>query len=157
MRWGCALGDAKAVVDLLTAPVFNALGYSESDVPYEDELKGKVIKDMLIGDRAYFRNYSDYKEKFPNGAYYAENVIKFDETMFWGHPDGRKTEVDWYETLKNVYNAPNGKPEGKQRTEQVPGFDGNLQFLNVVKIAKDAFLYRRTEQSKQRKKVRRKR
>ena len=140
----------KAVLDLLKDTIFDDLGYSDATFAgdkYKTKLTGS-IKDVQKGDRAYFRNFDDYIAKFPNGGYIAENVIKYSEDKFWGHPGGILTEAEWYEELKRQYNAPDGKPVGKQRNERVPGFDGTIEFLNVPNIVKDAFLYRRAKKYK---------
>jgi Protein-glutamine gamma-glutamyltransferase len=139
----------KAVLDLLGSEIFNIKDYSDTTLAAK-EFRVKFtgsLNDVRRGDRAYFRNYDDYNLKFDNkGAYQAENVIKYSDDRYWGHPDGIKTKAEWYEILKNEYNAPKGVVFGRQRTEPVPGFDGTIEFINVCKITFDAFQKRRSMQ-----------
>jgi Protein-glutamine gamma-glutamyltransferase len=142
---------AKAVLDLLGSEIFNLNNYDDATLAgnfYRVKSTGS-LNDVRRGDRAYFRNYDDYNLKFEKkGAYQAENVIKCREDKYWGHPYGIKSKAEWYEILKNEYNAPSPDkiPVGRQRTETVPGFDGTIEFINVCKITFEAFQKRRSMQ-----------
>jgi hypothetical protein len=74
-----------------------------------------------------------------------ENFIKLGDNAYKGLPDeGTKTEMEGdAAALRDAYNKPKSIPEGKQKTEKTPGFDGNIKFIDVPKVASDAFKLRR--------------
>lgn len=79
-------------------------------------------------------------------AYQGENVIKTGADKYWGHPLGEKSLLGWYGALRDAFNRPGARRFGEQRNSQVPGFDGNIKFLNVARIGMAVFDYRRTQQ-----------
>lgn len=137
---------AKAVLDVVGTAAFDAVGFTENiplDAP--DGLKKQSMANMLVGDRGWIRNFDDYLAKYPGGAWKAENVIKIANDLYWGFgdPDSRgkrsKSEMGWKNRLREIYNQ-GIKPE-ERRNEQVPGFDGEIVFVDVAYIAEVIFSY----------------
>jgi Protein-glutamine gamma-glutamyltransferase len=135
---------AKAVLDVVGAEAFDGVGYNEDALP-EISLKKQQISRLLLGDRAWIRNHKDYIDKFPGGAWQAENVIKVGNDKFWGFgvDSPIKSEKSWEDQLKNAYNK--NLTKDKQRFDKVLGFDGEIKFLDIAKIARTIFLFKISE------------
>lgn len=132
---------AKAVLDVVGKTAFDAVGFTE-DIPSDspDELKKQPMSNMLLGDRGWIRNFDDYLGKYPGGAWQAENVIKIKNDLYWGFGDPPpKSEVGWKNRLREIYNQ--GLNPEERRNEQVPGFDGEIVFVDVAYIAEVIFSY----------------
>ncbi len=83
-------------------------------------------------------------DKNPSGAWQAENVIKIDNDLYWGVGDAPpKSEMGWKNRLHEIYNQPL-KPE-ERRSEPVPGFDGDIVFIDIAYIAEVVFSYNITK------------
>jgi hypothetical protein len=136
---------AKAVLEVIGKDAFDGVGFTENI--QLDEFAGltnQPMSNMLIGDRGWIRNYADYLEKYERGAWQAENVIKVDRDLYWGFGDKPpKSEMGWMNRLREIYNQ-GLKPE-ERRNEPVPGFDGNIIFLDVAYIAEVVFSYNITD------------
>jgi hypothetical protein len=132
---------AKAILDIVGKDAFDGVGFTEDIQPDEAEtLKNQPMSNMLLGDRGWIRNYADYLTKNEGGAWQAENVIKTDVDLYWGFGDKPpKSETGWKNRLREIYNQ-NLKPEEK-RNDQVPGFDGDIIFIDVAYIAEVIFSY----------------
>ena len=75
--------------------------------------------------------------------YQGESFIKLGDNAYRGLPNmGTRTESEWDQVLRDAYNKPQGRPEGLQRAEKTPGFGGNIKFIDVAKVATDAFTLR---------------
>lgn len=136
---------AKAVLDIVGSTAFDAVGFTQNIPSDESEsLKRQSMSSMSNGDRGWIRNYSDYLDKNPTGAWQAENVIKIDNDLYWGFGDPPpKSETGWKNKLREIYNS-GLKPE-ERRTDPVPGFDGDIVFIDVAYVAEVIFSYHITE------------
>lgn len=136
---------AKAVLETVGNKTFDAVGFTQNIPSDEPEtLKKQSMSNMRPGDRGWIRNFSDYVDKYPNGAWQAENVIKIDNDLYWGFGDAPpKSETGWKNRLREIYNQ-ELRPE-ERRNEQVPGFDGDIVFVDVAQIAEVVFSYRITK------------
>ena len=130
---------AKGVLDSIGHKAFDAVGFTQN-VPTDETLTKQPISNMLAGDRGWIRNFSDYIDKNPTGAWQAENVIKIDKDLYWGFGDPPpKSETGWTNKLREIYNS--GLKKEAQRNEQVPGFDGDIIFVDVAQVIQIVFAY----------------
>src|SRR5882672_3512163 len=60
-----------------------------------------------------------------------------------GRVKNQVTSAGGHSALRDAYNSPRGTPEGQQRTEKTPGFDGFIKFIDVATVAGDSFRLRR--------------
>ena len=84
----------KGLIDTLRKGEFDEQLYSYSNLPVAT--RQGPITNMRYGDRAYFRNFSDYPE---GHAWQGENVIKVGADEYWSWTGAR-------ETLFQVMNIP---------------------------------------------------
>jgi Protein-glutamine gamma-glutamyltransferase len=134
---------SKAILETIGSAAYDATGQYIGSIP----MITLNSKTMLIGDRGWFQNYTDYTQKVPQGFWQAENVIKVTNNLYWGFTGDNllKTTKEWEVKLRNAYNNPNGQQTGKQRNDPLPGFTRGFDFIDVAAIAMSAFLYQTTE------------
>jgi hypothetical protein len=136
---------AKAVLEIIGKDAFDGVGFTEDIQPDEFAgLKKQPMSNMLNGDRGWIRNYPDYLAKYEGGAWQAENVIRINNDLYWGFGDPPpKSETGWKNRLREIYNQ-SLKPE-ERRNEPVPGFDGEIIFIDVAYVAEVVFSYNITD------------
>jgi hypothetical protein len=144
---------SKAILEIIGSAAYDATGQYIGSIPIT-KVKSKT---MLIGDRGWFQNYTDYKKKYEEysngdeaGDWQAENVIKVANNIYWGFTGDNllKTTREWEADLREAYNKPGGQTFGRQRHDPLPGFTGGFDFIDVAEIAMSVFLYNTTEMEK---------
>ncbi len=124
------LVQAKGLLDTISASDFDALRYRYNTFPRVG--RDSTLSQLKLGDWTYFKNYDDY----PAGhAWQGENVIKVGNDQYWGFPKGTLSQSAWYSALRDAYNA----EMGKNRTDPIPGFNGNASFSDVAKVGMATF------------------
>lgn len=145
----------KGVLDIIGNNLFNRL-----ETAYEGFVSQEVkkvsredsVESMLLGDMAHFPNYDDYLEYAENpAAWRGENVIKVEESPFWGYigePQYTvKSKEEWEAMLRDEFNKlekfkATGAPP---RQGRIPGIAGKIKidFVDVAAIAMQTFDLRR--------------
>ncbi len=145
---------SKAILETIGKAAYDATGQYIGSIPTINVNS----KSMLIGDRGWLQNYTDYKKKYEDysfkttqkisqGYWQAENVIKVTSNLYWGFTGDNliRTSKEWEAHLREAYNKPGGQTFGRQRQDPLPGFTGGFDFIDVGAIALPVFLYQTTE------------
>jgi RHS repeat-associated protein len=133
----------KGLIDTLRTRELDKLGLSRNDLISRTHVDS--IESMLPGDKAWIRNYPEYVSAEKGiGPWQAENVIfmgkdRWKTSRYWGHGGTPpvKTLDGWENTLRAEYNLKYGVT--RVPSDPIPGFDGELVFLNVPKITMRLF------------------
>lgn len=131
---------AKGLIATLKDKEFDELGFDEENLPARPQ---GTLGSMLVGDAGWIVNYPDYLDRHPFGAFQAENVIKVGRNRFWGYigHNSYRSGASWEQFLREQYNT----GLATKRSDKIPGFDGDVVFLDVPKITMRVFDLRKSK------------
>ncbi len=137
-----AIVQAKGLIDVLKKGEFNALGFTFMNFP--EVGRTGTPQDMWLGDRAFIKNYADYRSKTRilygrAGPYIGENIIKVGLGRYWGlvtNPSERvKSYQGWEAKLINEYTKLPGPPV----FDPGFGFSYDIRFIDIAWVAQEVF------------------